>query len=153
MTSTFDTLLAGSASSGLFEWRGDPDRDLVTEAIGAGWAAWPLDTSAVTSRQGFYDEVRSAWGLPPWFGDNLDALFDALGEMTAAGVPGRGRRDEPDEPVRSLVVWDGSSALVEADPDLAASVLSVLRDAIDAADDFSVVLRRDPMVSGSDGLL
>ena len=139
MTSTYDNLLAGAASPGLFEWRGDPERDLVGDAIAAGWAAWPLDTSAVVSRQGFYDEVRSAWGLPPWFGDNLDALFDALGEMTAAG--------------RTLVVWDGSSALAEADPELASSVLSVLRDAIDAADSFSVVLRQGPLVSGSDGLL
>ncbi|TXL62825.1 barstar family protein [Aeromicrobium terrae] len=138
MTSRFDDLLAGAASPGLFEWRGDAERDLVGEAIGAGWAAWPLDTSAVVSRQGFYDEVRSAWGLPPWFGDNLDALFDALGEMTFS---------------ESLVVWDGSAALADTDPELAASVLSVLRDAIDAADSFSVVLRQDPMVIGSDGLL
>ena len=138
MTSTFDALLAGNASPGLFEWRGDPDRDLVVEAIGAGWAAWPLDTSAVTSREGFYDEVRSAWGLPPWFGDNLDALFDALGDLAIE---------------RSLVVWDASAALAEADPELAASVLSVFRDAIDASTGFAVILRRDPMVSGSDGLL
>jgi RNAse (barnase) inhibitor barstar len=143
VTGTFDALLSGVASPGLFEWRGDLDRDLVAEAIATGWAAWPLDTSAVTSRQDFYDEVRSAWGLPPWFGDNLDALFDALGEMTSADVPGRGR----------LLVWDGSSSLAEVDPELAASVLGVLRDAIDAADDFSVVLRVAPMVTGSDGLL
>jgi hypothetical protein len=32
-------------------------------------------------------------------------------------------------------------------------VLGVLRDAIDAADAFSVVLRKYPMITGSDGLL
>jgi barstar (barnase inhibitor) len=138
MTATFDSLMAGTTSSGLFDWRGAPDRDLVGEAIAAGWSAWPLDTSAVSSTQGFFDEVRAAWGLPPWFDDTVDALFDMLGEMAEGPC---------------LILWDGSAQLGRIEPDLAAAVLAVLRDAVGQAKRLAVVLRHDPIVSVTDGLL
>jgi hypothetical protein len=138
MTSTFDSLLAGSTSPGLFDWRGAADRDLEGEAIAAGWSAWPLDTSGVTTAEGFFNEVRAAWGLPPWSDDDLDALFDALGEMAID---------------RCLIVWDGSGSFARSDPDLAIAVLAVLRDAIGQADALAVVLRGDPVVNATDGLL
>ena len=138
MTATFESLLAGTTSPGLFDWRGDPDRDLVGEAIAAGWSAWPLDTSGVTTVQGFYDEVRSGWGLPPWSEDTLDALFDALGEMATD---------------RCLLVWEGSGGLASHEPELAASVLAVLRDAVGQADRLAVVLRGNQVVTVTDGLL
>ena len=138
MTATFDSLLAGSTSPGLFDWRGATGRDLEAEAIAAGWSAWPLDTSGVTTSQGFFDEVRAAWGLPPWSDDDLDALFSALGEMAISPC---------------LIVWDGSGGLARSDPDLAVSVLAILRDAVGQADALSVVLRGDPIVNATDGLL
>ncbi|MGI9084509.1 MAG: barstar family protein [Aeromicrobium sp.] len=138
MTATFDSLLSGTTSPGLFDWRGRTDRDLLAEAIDAGWSAWPLDTSGVSTPDSFFDEVRAAWGLPPWFGDDLDALFDALGEMASH---------------RCLLVWDGSGELGRREPDLASSVLAVLRDAVDQADALAVVLRGDQIVNATDGLL
>lgn len=138
MTATFDSLMAGTTSSGLFDWRGSRDRDLVAEAIAAGWSAWPLDTSGVSTTQEFFDELRAAWGLPPWVDDTVDALFDTLGEMAEGPC---------------LIVWDGSGHLGRIDPDLAAAVLAVMRDAIGQAKRLVVVLRTDPIVSSTDGLL
>jgi RNAse (barnase) inhibitor barstar len=138
MTATFDSLLAGTTSPGLFDWRGAAERDLEAEAIAAGWSAWPLDTSGVSTAQGFFDEIRAAWGLPPWSDDDLDALFDALGEMAVSPC---------------LVVWDGSGSFASAEPELAISVLAVLRDAVGQADALAVVLRGDPIVNATDGLL
>ena len=138
MTATFDSLLAGSTSPGLFDWRGDAGRDLEAEAIAAGWSAWPLDTSGVSTAEGFFDEVRAAWGLPPWSDDDLNALFDALGEMAIGPC---------------LIVWDGSGSFARSEPDLAVAVLAVLRDAVGQADALAVVLRGDAIVNATDGLL
>jgi hypothetical protein len=138
MTATLDSLLAGTTSPGLFDWRGDQGRDILGEAIAAGWSGWPLDTTGVSTAPGFFDEVRAAWGLPPWFEEGLDSFFNALGEMASE---------------RCLIVWDGSGSFARHEPEVAQSVLGVLRDAAGVADSLAVVLRADPMVSVTDGLL
>ena len=78
MTATFESVLSGLASPGLFSWRGRPDRDLVGEATVAGWHALSLDTRQVTSFEQFYDEVATAWALPESFGRNLVSEFGGL---------------------------------------------------------------------------
>jgi RNAse (barnase) inhibitor barstar len=116
--------------AGLFRWDGDPDRDLEAEATEAGWTVWFLDTGGVASEEDFYGEVRSAWGLPPWFGDNLDALFDALRDAVAGP---------------SALIWDGSGAVGRISESFAVGVMTVLRDAIAEADAFAVILRDEPL--------
>jgi RNAse (barnase) inhibitor barstar len=138
MTASFASLLDGSTSTDLFSWRGDPDRDLVGEAESAGWRALHLDTTDVHSVEGFYDEVTTAWGLPSWFGRNLDALFDVLGDLTVTPL---------------VLVWDGLRELSAIDPMQAAAVLDVLRDAVGQAASFAVIVRDDLGVSEFDGLL
>lgn len=101
MTATFDSVLSGAVSPGLFTWRGRPDRDLVGEARAAGWQALSLDTRRVSSFDEFYAEVATAWALPEWFGRNLDGLFDALGDLA---------------PRPTLIVWDGLRELADVDP-------------------------------------
>lgn len=138
MTASYVSLLEGTTSPGLFSWRGDPDRDLAAEAEVAGWGALRLDTTYVDSVEAFYDEVSAAWELPSWFGRNLDALFDVLGDLTASPL---------------VLVWDGLRQLYEVDPMHAAAVLDVLRDASGQAPSFAVIVRDDLGVSEFDGLL
>jgi RNAse (barnase) inhibitor barstar len=126
----WDDVRDGLTAPDLFRWIGEPDLDLERDAADAGWTVWSLDTTAVTSIDEFYGEVRAAWGLPPWFGDNLDALFDAL-------------RDATEGP--SVLIWDGSRSVATVSASLATNVLAVLRDTIDESDAFAVVLRADPM--------
>lgn len=137
MTASYASLLEGTTSTGLFSWRGDPDRDLAGEATAAGWRALQLDTTDVDSVSAFYDEVATSWELPEWFGRNLDALFDVLGDLT----------EEP-----TVLVWDGLLELSDVDPMHAAAVLDVLRDAAGQAT-FAVIVRDDLGVSEFDGLL
>lgn len=138
MTATYDSLLAGSTAPGIFRWNGDADRDLAGVAVDAGWETLTLDTSGVSDREGFYEELSSGWGLPPWFGNNLDALFDMIGEITS---------------VPTVLIWDDLGHLGSTQPDLTASVLDVLRDCVGQAASFSVILRGDTGISVFDALL
>lgn len=138
MTASYASLLEGTTTGGLFSWRGDPDRDLAGEAEAAGWRALRLDTTGVQSVAEFYDEVANAWELPTWFGRNLDALFDVLGDLTATPT---------------VLVWEGLRQLVVVDPMQGAAVLDVLRDAAGQASSFAVIVRDDLEVSEFDGLL
>ncbi len=138
MTATYDSLLAGTTSPGIYRWMGDASRDLATRAIESGWEALSLDTSAVATAEAFYEELSAAWGLPPWFGNNLDALFDMLGEITA---------------IPTILIWDDLGALGEKQPDFTASVLDVMRDSVEQATSFAVVLRGDCGISVFDALL
>ena len=40
-----------------------------------------LDGSAITTRTQFHDAVAQQLQLPEWYGRNLDALYDCLGEV------------------------------------------------------------------------
>lgn len=126
----WDDVRDGRAAADLFRWVGESSRDLETEAVEADWTVWLLDTSAVETVDDFYGEVRAAWGLPPWFGDNLDALFDAL-------------RDAVDGP--SVLIWDGSRAVERVGGSLAADVVRVLRDTVAESGVFAVILRDEPL--------
>lgn len=138
MTASYASLLNGTTSPGLFSWRGDPDWDLIGQAEAAGWQALDLDTSQVTSIAEFYDVVATSWQLPSWFGRNLDALFDVLGDLTT----------EP-----TILVWNGLRQLSEVEPTRASAVLDVFRDAAGQARSFAVIVLDDLGVSGFDGLL
>ena len=138
MTATYDSLLAGTTSPGLYRWQGDAARDLASQAVESGWEALSLDTSAVHTQDDFYEELSAGWGLPPWFGNNLDALFDMLGEITS---------------VPTVLIWDDLGLFGAQQPDFTASVLDVLRDSIEQAPSFAVVLRGDHGISVFDALL
>ncbi|MCW2749746.1 MAG: hypothetical protein JWR83_856 [Aeromicrobium sp.] len=138
MTASYASLLSGTTSPGLFSWRGDPNRDVVGEAEAAGWQALGLDTTGVASMAEFYDTVASSWRLPTWFGRNLDALFDVLGDLTT----------EP-----TVLVWNGLRQLAEIDPIQAGAVLDVFRDAAGQAAACAVIVLDDLGISGFDGLL
>ncbi len=138
MTATFQSVLSGVVSPGLFSWRGRPERDLVGEAQAAGWQALSLDTRHVASFEEFYDEVALAWALPEWFGRNLDALFDVLADLALRPT---------------VIAWDGLRQLADVDPVQTSAVVEVLRDACGQAAALVVIVRDDLEVSEFDGLL
>lgn len=138
MTATYDSLLDGTTTPGLFSWRGAPGRDLLGEAESAGWTTLPLDTTMVDSVEAFYGEVSRAWDLPSWFGRNLDALFDVLADRTATPT---------------VLVWDGLTHLADIDPMQTAAVIDVFRDAVGQAPSFAVIVTGDLGVNEFDGLL
>ncbi|MGA8987737.1 barstar family protein [Aeromicrobium sp.] len=138
MSATYDSLLSGSTSPGLFSWRGRPDRDLAEAASAAGWLALSLDTTTVVSVDEFWDEIVATWSLPDWFGRNLDALFDTLADLAVG---------------RTIVIWKGLVQLADVDPVLTGAVVDVFRDAIGQASSLAVVVAGDLGVSGFDGLL
>ncbi|WP_456698093.1 barstar family protein [Aeromicrobium sp. P5_D10] len=138
MTASYASVLNGTASAGLFSWRGRPNRDLAGEAFAAGWQVLPVDTRDVESIEDFYSRLVAAWGLPEWFGCNLDALFDMLAEQSTTPT---------------VMVWDGLRDLVEMDPVRASAIVEVLRDAVEQTQHLVVVVRDDLGVSGFDALL
>ena len=82
MTASYDVVASGSTSPGCSAG-GRPRARSGGRGEAAGWQALHLDTHRVTRSKTFYDEVAAAWGLPAWFGRNLDALFDVLGDLTS----------------------------------------------------------------------
>ncbi|MEJ7633376.1 barstar family protein [Aeromicrobium sp.] len=138
MTASYDSLLAGSTSSGLFSWRGAPERDLVEEALSVGWQALTLDTRLVRTVEDFYEELATSWGLPGWFGRDLDALFDTLADLAV----------QP-----TVIIWDGLAHLADVDPVHASAVVDIFCDAVGQAPSLAVILRGELGVNDFDGLL
>jgi len=138
MTATYESLLAGTTAPGIFVWAGEATRDLTAIAVDAGWEALSLDTATVIDGEGFFEELAAGWGLPPWFGNNLDALFDMLGDITA---------------VPTVLVWDDAGRLGAVEPDLALAVMDILRDSVGQAKAFAVILRGETGLNGFDALL
>ena len=144
MSVSLDALLAGAAPPGVFGWLGDPGRDLAGAGRAAGWQVRELDTAGIGDAASFYDDLVRRWDLPEWFGRNLDALWDVLGDLAQ-------------EPL--LVIWRGLGDLAGSDPQLAQVLLELFRDAATQADALAVVVI-DPAgaagplgVSGLDELL
>lgn len=77
-------------------------RDLVAQAHEQGRAV-RLVTGGVDRHSAFV-AFAEGLGLPDWFGHNLDALVDALRELS----------DEQDRPIE--LIWDGAARLQATDP-------------------------------------
>ena len=71
-----------------------------------------LDGARMDSRADLHAELREKLSLPDYYGGNLDALNDCLGEFTE----------------RQLVVIENAAALLEADGAYAARLLRVFAD-------------------------
>ncbi len=71
-----------------------------------------LDGTRMDSRQGVHAELKQKLALPEYYGGNLDALNDCLGE----------RRE------RELIVIEGAGAFLDADERYAAALLRVFND-------------------------
>jgi RNAse (barnase) inhibitor barstar len=113
-------LLAGHTSPGVYHWSSATDPDAVAHAAQrAGWRFVALDTWQVDDKEGFLDACRRAFDLPDWFGQNFDALDDALTDVRAADGAG------------VLVLWDGWAPLARSHRRVFDVALSVFSDRVD----------------------
>ena len=71
-----------------------------------------LDGNHMTDRAAVHAELKAKLNLPEYYGGNLDALNDCLGEL----------RERP------LMVVESAGRLLEADPAYAAALLRVFND-------------------------
>ncbi len=138
MTALLRSVLSGDTTPGLFEWRGDAATDIAGAGRSAGWVVREIDTREAHDSAEMYDQIAAAWELPAWFGRNLDALWDVLGDLAVAPL---------------LVVWTGYGDLADVDPQLAQTVLELLRDASTQAQAIAVVVLQAPALIGLDALL
>lgn len=127
MTATLESLLSGDTPAGLFEWDGPSGCDIAEAARVAGWTVRELDTHQTHDAASFYDQLVTQWDLPDWFGRNLDALWDVLGDLATTPL---------------LVTWSGLGELAESDPQLAQVIVELMRDASTQAASLAVVVER-----------
>jgi hypothetical protein len=78
----------------------------------------PMDGSRIRGKDDFYDAVAAALSFPDWFGRNLDALHDCLGDLS--WLP----------PGEHVLVWSAPSVFRDADPVGYRAVADVLTDTI-----------------------
>jgi RNAse (barnase) inhibitor barstar len=79
---------------------------------------YPMDGTRIRGKDDFYDAVAAALSFPDWFGRNLDALHDCLGDLSwlPAG--------------EHVLVWSEPQIFRDADPDGYRAVADVLTDTI-----------------------
>lgn len=104
-----------------------PDSDLdavIGQAVAAGRRVFVVDAGdrLRSSIARFADVLR----LPEWFGGNLDALYDALGDFRAGA-------EEP-----TTIVWDRIRSLRRADPRGYEAILAVLEEVDDLRADLDI---------------
>jgi RNAse (barnase) inhibitor barstar len=57
-------------------------------ALRNGWQWFQIDASAATNLDELHEAIASGLDLPEWYGRNLDALADVLGDLRPAGLRG-----------------------------------------------------------------
>ncbi|WP_372733322.1 barstar family protein [Nocardioides sp.] len=120
-------ILAGHLEPGVYRWDAAFEPEDVAHAVtAAGWRFGYLDGWVAGSEAEFHQGIAAALEFPDYYGANLDALWDSLGELA--------------EPV--VLLWDGWGPLARATPDRFGRILAVLRERSGAAATPFVVLMR-----------
>ncbi|MFT4286848.1 barstar family protein [Nocardioides sp.] len=120
-------LLAGRHEPGVYLWPAAFDVADVRHTVGlAEWHFAYLDGAGVASKDDLWTALAAALGFPDYFGRNLDALWDCLGDL-----------DEP-----QLLLWDAWGPLAWTDPDTFAGITAVLSERTEMGG-FTVLLRGD----------
>ncbi len=102
-----------------------PAASVGAELAGRGWVVAVVPPS--TSDTELWDGLARSLGLPDWFGRNLDALDEALGDLVGP----------------TALVLTGWTAYARARPERWAGLLDVLRDRANVPDPAFVVLLVD----------
>lgn len=104
-------VLAGRRTPGLAVWEEAAEPADVRHTVEqSGWAFAHVDGWGHRSRADLLAALATALALPDWFGHNLDALDEALGDLSGPTV----------------LLWDGWGPLARADGATFAVVLEVL---------------------------
>ena len=107
-------LLAERAEGGIYRAPGGSELATIARAAAkAGWRVARVESTPETGKQELLAAFKTALGFPDWFGHNLDALADCLGDV--AFEPG------------TLIVWDGADHFAAADPSTSRAVFTILR--------------------------
>lgn len=111
----YDTVLR-SGRAGLFAAPGvvGPLRSAAKRA-GIPW--FDLDLRGIRDRDAFLKRCAAVFRLPGYFGDNWDALHEALRDLAAEGSPG------------ALVHWRNGAELARHAPETVDTALEILQDA------------------------
>ncbi|CAN5711794.1 hypothetical protein BH24ACT6_BH24ACT6_15170 [soil metagenome] len=86
--------------------------DIAAEVTRAGWQLLQLDGSQAGDKAAVMAAMESTFGFPEWFGRNLDALADSLGDV----------RHEHG----TVLLWQSARTFAAADPRQFNAVLIVL---------------------------
>lgn len=99
---------------------------------GFGYEFDVVDLSEVTDKGKLMSRMAAALDLPRWFGNNWDALDEALGDRYSQSA--------------RVLILDHHGAMIRADPSSAAMLLQVVGDAVAGSRSLALVVE-DPMQS------
>ena len=121
-------LLAGHQEPGVYTWHAAFEVDDVRRTVvHAGADFGYVDGWEQQSRSEFLTAVGAALGFPDWYGANLDALEECLGDLAVNPV---------------VLLWDGWATLARAEPETFAAVLDIARErSLAVGTPFSLLLR------------
>lgn len=119
-------VLAGRHRGGVYRWEAAFDVDEVRSSVEHAEVGFGLiEGWQAETRSGFHDQVAAALDFPDYYGRNLDALHDCLGDLASPVV----------------VLWESWGLLARAEPRFFATVV----DLLDQRADVLTVLLRGPV--------
>ncbi|MGA8255020.1 MAG: barstar family protein [Nocardioides sp.] len=115
-------VLSGRRPIGAYRWESNASVDDVRDTVEhAGWRFAHLEGRRIETAAEFHVAIAEALGLPDYYGRNLDALADCLGDVAGS----------------QLLLWDVWSVLADREPRLFATAVELLGSAL------ALVLRGD----------
>jgi len=121
-------LLAGHRDPGIYRWHAAFDVDDVRRAVEHGGARFGyVDGWTHTTKAEVLQALGEALAFPDYYGQNLDALGDCLGDLDGPHV----------------LLWDGWSPLARSEEDTFSTILGILTGRCGEGEPFSVLLRGD----------
>lgn len=81
-TDLLAAILADPGKAGVYHMPHTDKRTLVTAAKASQLATYRIDLTGVRDKAGLLAVVGRAMGFPSWYGHNLDALADCLGDLS-----------------------------------------------------------------------
>jgi len=86
---TLDEVLDGAVLPGVHDLDDPVDAGEAAARVGdRGWRMFHVDGSTVVDKRSFLAAMAAGCGFPAWFGQNWDALADALADLSWAPAPG-----------------------------------------------------------------
>ena len=115
-TVTLNAVLTGSVAPGVYRTRSQPDT-LRRATETRGWRFFSIDGHAVHDKATFLQATAEAMAFPSYFGQNWDALFDSICDLSWAPASGY------------VLLYDYAAAFAEAHPDEWVIAHDILSDA------------------------